>query len=102
MEFCETCGSMLVIDPDTDELVCPKCNTIKRKYEAEIEIVRDHSRDESKIYIKNSAADSTTIPASCPQCDNGEAFMWTQTVGFGNTEQVQCYRCTKCGHTWRQ
>ncbi|MBD3206802.1 hypothetical protein GF319_10745 [Candidatus Bathyarchaeota archaeon] len=101
MEFCENCGSMLMIDPDTDELSCPNCGVTQRTFETGTKIVKDHSSDESKIYIQGSAEDKPAVPASCPRCDNGEAYVWTQTIGFGNTEQVQCYRCTECGHTWR-
>lgn len=44
-----------------------------------------------------------TIHVNCPQCPNTTASYWTSAVGTeDDVELIHLFRCTQCGHRWRQ
>ena len=45
--------------------------------------------------------DLPTISAHCEKCGNGEAVWWMLQTRSADEATTQFYRCTKCGHTWR-
>ncbi|MEM3032488.1 MAG: transcription factor S, partial [Nitrososphaerota archaeon] len=44
----------------------------------------------------------TTHDVECPQCGNNEAKWWTVQTRSADEPMTQFFRCTKCGHTWRE
>ena len=83
--------------------ICPKCG-----HEAPLEETRTVSRvnrgGDKIIVVGQKERKLSTMPrtkAKCEKCDNDEAFWWmVQTRGIDES-MTQFYRCTKCGHTWR-
>jgi DNA-directed RNA polymerase subunit M len=43
-----------------------------------------------------------TTSIECPHCHNKEAEWWLVQTASAAESSTQFYRCTKCGHTWRQ
>lgn len=42
-----------------------------------------------------------TISIDCQKCGNSNAYWWMLQTRSADEATTQFYRCTKCGHTWR-
>ena len=105
MEFCDECGSMMipVTEPDgTRHLKCRSCGATK---EIEGQFVVRHDLEKTPrdkiVVVEDDAIPMPTTPASCPKCGHNEAYYWTVQTRRGDEGATEFYRCTKCGHTWR-
>ena len=38
----------------------------------------------------------------CPKCENNLAIWWLRQLRAADESEVRFFRCTECGHTWRQ
>ncbi|MCK4583454.1 hypothetical protein KAU18_09090 [Candidatus Bathyarchaeota archaeon] len=67
-------------------------------------IPRKNDGGDKIIVIGKKERELSTMPktkALCEKCGNNEAYWWmVQTRGIDES-MTQFYRCTKCGHTWR-
>jgi DNA-directed RNA polymerase subunit M len=41
------------------------------------------------------------LPEQCKKCKNREAYFWTVQTRAADEPPTKFFRCTKCGHTWR-
>ena len=104
MEFCQSCGTRL-----TPMLIsCPRCGYKKTsnggcnlssrvtvRTSVESVIVIDQEVDGLRV--------RSTVKVNCPKCDGNRAYF--RTVEFSEedeTIEVQVFKCTQCGHTWRE
>tara|TARA_Y100000310_G_C20445360_1_gene698133 strand:+ start:438 stop:746 length:309 start_codon:yes stop_codon:yes gene_type:complete len=99
MEFCPSCGSIILIEEGKAK--CPGCNYKPKKapkIQAEEKIER-----KSGIAIINEEADSThpVIDMDCPKCKHKKAHFWTIQTRAGDESETKFYKCVKCKHTWR-
>ncbi|MBR9705619.1 transcription factor S [Candidatus Pacearchaeota archaeon] len=100
MEFCPKCGCVLVAKKKN--YGCPRCN-----YSAKSKIKIEASE---KINVKPDIGiidDKQTdifpkVNATCPNCDNKEAYFWTSQTRAGDEAETRFYKCTKCKRTWRE
>ncbi|MBC8223825.1 transcription factor S [Candidatus Bathyarchaeota archaeon] len=103
MKFCSKCGTVLKLDAKKKLYVCQKCGT-KEQMEGEIVIPRNNKGQDKIIVIGKKERNLSTLPQTkvkCPKCDNAIAYWWmVQTRGIDESA-TQFFRCTKCGHTWR-
>lgn len=104
MKFCSKCGTVLVIDRGKQRLVCPKCGA-DEPLEGGIVYSKTGSKKDKIIVIGRKERNLRTTPqvkVECPKCGNNKAYWWmVQTRGMDESS-TQFYRCTKCGHTWRE
>lgn len=111
MKFCPSCGTMLreVRKEGVIRLMCPKCGHSEPKQGAATLAaapaaqrrpkptsggIVDYGGDEDESRPKTRAA--------CPKCGNMEAYWWMQQTRSGDEASTRFFRCTKCGHTWRE
>ncbi len=103
LKFCPQCGAFCEVDNSKKCYVCPKCGW-EEPLEETREISRSSHRDEKIIVIGQKERKLSTMPrtkAKCEKCGNDEAYWWmVQTRGVDESS-TQFFRCTKCGHTWR-
>lgn len=97
MRFCPSCSARL--RKSGPELVCPKCGhsegapaggAAERPAESALNVLEEEG-----------GQDLPTIAAHCEKCGNGEAVWWMLQTRSADEATTQFYRCTKCGHTWR-
>ena len=108
MQFCQKCDARLIpIDESPNKLFCPKCGYAKTPKQAEntdppvtgpkLETVVIISPEEEKLRTM------PTVRSVCPKCDNKSAHYQTIEVGEKEgTIEVQIFKCTRCGQSWRQ
>jgi DNA-directed RNA polymerase subunit M len=87
------------------QLKCRKCGYI-RKIETSDQMKVRRKRVEKEIMIVDDEEDKIktmpTTPIKCPKCENNLAFWWLRQLRAADESEVRFFRCTECGHTWRQ
>ncbi len=103
--FCPECKSLLI--SSGGQLKCRKCGYV-RKIEADEhkQLTREKKCTENEITIVDDEETNIktlpTIQIKCPKCENNLAFWWLRQLRAADESEVRFFRCTECGHTWRQ
>jgi transcription factor S len=100
MEFCQKCGSVIVIS-EKKRAVCVKCG-YRPKGKVKIEASEKFERTGKIAVIEEKKL--TTYPKveiKCPECKHKEAYFWTLQTRSSDESETKFYKCTKCEHTWR-
>nr|WP_319376422.1 transcription factor S [uncultured Methanoregula sp.] len=102
--FCPECKSLLM--SSGGQLKCRKCGYI-RKIEGTDNMKKKVDRRENEITIVEeedgeSIKTMPTIQIRCPKCENNLAIWWLRQLRAADESEVRFFRCTECGHTWRQ
>lgn len=102
--FCPECKSMLM--SSGGQLKCRRCGYI-RKIDSndQNQMMRKKKRSEKEIVIVEEEGKVRTLPTiqiRCQKCDNNLAFWWLRQLRSADESEVRFFRCTECGHTWRQ
>lgn len=105
MKFCSKCGSIMF--PRTDrskvKMVCGRCGAFE-KSETE-SVVREKGTEVNDVEIVDSKDDVASYPetdAECPKCGHDKAYYWLVQTRAADEAETRFFRCTKCGHTWRE
>jgi DNA-directed RNA polymerase subunit M len=100
MEFCEKCGSVIVVQDN--KAACASCGH-KLKKKPKIESSEKTEQKESIAVIKEEAGNVYPITETeCPKCKNNKAYFWTMQTRAADESETKFYKCTKCKHTWRK
>ncbi|MCS6787860.1 MAG: transcription factor S [Aigarchaeota archaeon] len=111
MEFCPNCGSFMTTARTSGgvALVCRRCGYRKAGRTVEIKLRtsnRPTGRQRVGIVVEEAGEESSVHPKTtdvvCPECGNREAYWWTVQTRSADEPMTQFFRCTKCGHTWRE
>jgi DNA-directed RNA polymerase subunit M len=100
--FCPECKTMLI--SSGGQLKCRKCGYI-RKIETSDQMKTQKMRTENEIVIVEEEGQERTMPTiqiKCPKCENNLAIWWLRQLRAADESEVRFFRCTECGHTWRQ
>ena len=93
--FCQKCKNLLIV---AENKKCKNCGAL---VEQKIEFL---SKRKVKKEIKTSNEQRDTEPilnAKCKKCGNDKVYCWSKQVDYADEPEVEFYRCTKCGYTWR-
>jgi DNA-directed RNA polymerase subunit M len=111
MDFCPKCNSRMKPKQVKEEdkvviaLVCPKCGHSSSMPDQKGVEISDEAPSASIKVVGDEADKLKTMPVTtieCPKCGNMEAQWWFLQTRSGDEPPTQFYRCTSCGHTWRQ
>jgi len=113
MEFCPKCGMRLApVQKGSGKtvhilLICPKCGYEKHATSKKPTLpkVMEHGAQDKIAVISRDEAKLRTMPifkTECPKCGNLEAYWWMVQTRGADESPTQFFRCTKCGHTWRE
>ncbi len=111
MQFCPKCGNLML--PRRGDsgvmLVCTVCgysmqgtSAAAGAYKLSVEV--KHTEKEKTVVIETETPKvlPVTRDVICPKCGNGEAYYWIMQTRRADEPPTRFYRCTKCGHTWRE
>ena len=104
MMFCDKCGSIMV--PVKSEkgnvyFVCRKCGRRKMVGTKSFKITTKNQEKKDVVVVKKKETLPTTTKM-CPKCGHQEAYYWVQQTRSMDEPPTQFFKCTKCGHTWRE
>ncbi|MDD5417744.1 MAG: transcription factor S [Candidatus Nanoarchaeia archaeon] len=106
MEFCCKCGALMMPKKEKGEniLSCTGCGHNEcLKGEIEIKQKKKETK-EVKFTVEDDESKKASMPVvkeQCSKCKNKEAYFWTVQTRAADEPPTKFYRCTKCGHTWR-
>jgi len=85
-------------------LVCNSCGYTKKAEKLEeYKVVKPAEREEKVTVIGEGAKPALpTTRTKCPKCGHDTAYWWLQQTRAADEATTRFYRCTKCGHTWRE
>ena len=86
------------------QLKCKKCGYI-REIKASDGMKITKKQTEKEIVVVEDGENIKTLPTiqiKCQKCENNLAFWWLRQLRAADESEVRFFRCTECGHTWRQ
>jgi DNA-directed RNA polymerase subunit M len=101
--FCPECNSLMM--SSAGQLKCRKCGYIRKiNGNDQMQIMKRRSEKEIVIVEEEGSSIRTlpTIQIKCTKCENNLAFWWLRQLRAADESEVRFFRCTECGHTWRQ
>ena len=107
MKFCPKCGTLMRIDRKNKQWVCPSCGYKEKITDNDRErLIERHKVEhrENIIVVEDNIGNGNIARVKCPRCGNEMAFFTVMhiPVSDGEEEEIILYKCTKCGHTWRE
>lgn len=112
MDFCPECGGLLLPKKEGGEVVlkCRKCNYVRSLGSASGESNEEytlpqhipHSPKDKTVIIEEEIKTMPTTKAECPKCGCKKAYYWHVQTRSADEATTSFFRCTKCGHTWRE
>ena len=108
MEFCPSCKSILLPDRKKRILVCKKCGYERPLGESQATsqiYVENFSKPKETIIVKEGGIMDSPLPVTkveCRKCGNNKAYYWMMQTRSADEPSTRFYKCTKCGHTWRE
>jgi DNA-directed RNA polymerase subunit M/transcription elongation factor TFIIS len=109
MEFCQNCGTRLKSSRnDAQILACSRCGYEKAEKEGKpSSTFTGQTFKEGIVVIDQDVAGLRVLPtvrADCLKCDAKKAHNWAIYVSDEDMAmiEVQVFRCTGCGYTWRE
>lgn len=102
MMFCPQCNSLMI--SSGGQLKCRRCGCIQAiEKEEDLRITTAITPKEITIVDDDDKVKTLpTITVRCPKCENNLAFWWLRQLRSADESEVRFFRCTECGHTWRE
>lgn len=100
--FCPECGSILKPKEKAGKkiLFC-SCGYTKAP-EKETAEIKEKVHGNKKVEVIEQVEIHPKIKIKCERCKNNIAYYWTQQTRGADEPETRFFRCTKCGHTWRE
>lgn len=100
MQFCPKCGAILV--KKTKNLGCPRCGYSSKEKSDLKSSEKINERKEVAVISDEQGESNPIIDEKCKKCKNNKAYFWTVQIRAGDEDETKFFKCTKCGHTWRE
>lgn len=104
MKFCPKCKSIMMPTKEGDKTIleCKSCGYKEESEETKLKLqVKEKKKEEIKV-LENESEALTAVDAKCSECGNDKAYFHTLQTRAADEPETQFYKCTKCGHSWRE
>ena len=91
---CTKCGFQIELDENKEA-------ELAKKFKVQLAVKPEESRVQT-IDISNVRSGESIVRIECPKCGNMEAYAWQMQTRSADEGATTFYRCTKCGHSWRE
>lgn len=99
--FCPKCKSLMV--PEDGLLRCRRCGfEMKASENPKATIRSEMNRDMGMLVVDGRTDTLPRTEVKCPKCGNNEAYWVLRQTRAADEPETRIYRCTKCGHSWRE
>lgn len=104
MDFCKKCGSIMVPSKKTKHvyLLCRKCGYKTKKMIKSLKISEKPHEHSKIVILEKNESNLPVIDKMCPKCEGMKAYYWLQQTRSADEPPTQFFKCTICGHTWRE
>ncbi|MCK4718754.1 MAG: transcription factor S, partial [Thermoplasmata archaeon] len=89
--------------PEEGKWMCKKCGAKGDIDRNKRSVITTEMEEQREMLIVEEGAE--TLPKTrmeCPECKNLEAYWVLRQTRAADEPETRIYRCTKCGHTWRE
>ena len=100
MEFCPKCGAVLI--QKRKNYGCPRCNYSSGEKVKIITSEKLEGRKQVAVVSEKEARIHPIVTETCKECKNDKAYFWTIQTRAGDEAETKFFKCTKCGHSWRE
>jgi transcription factor S len=102
--FCPKCGSILrpKMKGGKKIIYCGSCDYTKDSDGEKIQISEKVDLGKKIEVVKDSVDMLPKVRTKCGKCENEAAYYWTQQTRSADEPETRFFKCTKCGHTWRE
>ncbi|AEM38052.1 transcription termination factor Tfs [Pyrolobus fumarii 1A] len=112
MKFCPRCGTLMAPRRENEQVVyvCPKCGHREGAAGAgdvasRVLVTTIKHSEKEKLVVIESNMEEKLLPKTriqCPRCSHDEAYYWVVQTRRADEPPTRFYKCTKCGHVWRE
>lgn len=107
MQICPKDGTLMVPEKTRSGafLVCKKCGRrekIRAGRSFKIKEKVERAPMEKIPVVEKEIKILPVVKAYCDECGNEQAETWSQQTRSTDEPETRFYKCTKCGHTWRE
>lgn len=104
MDYCDDCGGIIVPEKHGDEtdFKCRSCGKPHEEEGGEMVITETNEEEPKSINVEQEDESRPITDADCEECGNDQAHWWTEQTRSADEPPTRFYRCTECGHTWRE
>ncbi|MFB6095118.1 MAG: transcription factor S [Halodesulfurarchaeum sp.] len=104
MDYCDDCGGIIVPEKQGDEtsFTCRNCGKPYTEEGGELVITEESEEESKSINVDQGDESRPVTDAECEECGNDQAHWWTEQTRSADEPPTRFYRCTECGHTWRE
>ena len=101
VDFCDDCGS-IIMGKKGEDSTCPACGKIQ-KSKTSISLNEKIKKTEDIEVIDKNASEkvNSIVDDKCKKCSETKVYFWTKQMRSGDEPETQFFKCTKCGHQWR-
>lgn len=107
--FCPRCGGLLQPTRNQGEVVlkCTRCgHRVSGIDNASFRVVTKIKHSEKEKIVVVEGEDTSNLPVTreviCKKCGNTEAYYWMIQTRAADEPSTRFYKCTRCGHVWRE
>jgi transcription factor S len=103
MQFCPKCGSIIIAKKENGKMVL-HCSCGYKANATQESGVRETVKEDTKADVHIVEADDDVRPevdVECEKCSNKKAYFWSMQTRAADEPETKFFKCTKCGHTWR-
>ncbi len=100
VKFCPKCNNLML--PKGELLACTVCGYSEKPEEMESYELKEKLEVKEEIVVIEQKEDLPTTRIECKSCGHMEVFWWLQQTRCADEPETRFYKCTKCGHTWRE